>query len=84
MFTPTQHNVEVSYRQKKVRAEYIQAQRLVSLTGMRQVLGNTFIELGGRIHGMAQSSCLEAAETRAEIRNTLRAVEATGQAKIVS
>ncbi len=83
MFNPIQHNVELAYRQRKVRAEYIQAQRQVSLIGLRQILGNTFIEIGGRIHGMAQSSCMEAAETRGRVRGVLRTPDASVRASII-
>lgn len=72
MLPITQIHAEVKYRQKKTHAEYIQAQRQVSVVGLRQIIGNTVIEIGGRIHGMAQASCEEAAEARGRVRGVIR------------
>lgn len=74
MFHPILPDTEARYRQQHIRAEYIRAQRQVSISGMRQILGNSIIAMGTRIHGMAQGQCTDAAETRGLIRSTLRAV----------
>lgn len=79
MFHPTQIQVEVAYHQKKTRAEYIQAQRQISIGGLRQIIGNTIIEMGGRIYGVTQSSCQEAAEAHGRVRSVLRAPDKTVQ-----
>lgn len=83
MYHPTQQNTEVLYRQKNIRAEYIRAQRQVSIAGVRQIIGNTVIEIGGRIHGVAQSSCTEAAEARGKVRDVIRTSDAGIQATII-
>lgn len=82
MYNPTQQFAEVSYRQKRIRAGYIQAQRQVSIAGLRQIIGNTVIELGGRIHGVAQSSCQEATEAGSQVRDTLRTPDHSARARI--
>lgn len=64
---------EVAYRQQHVRTGYIEAQRLVTISGIRQILGNTILEVGSRIHGMAQAPCPAAAETRRLVRDIRRA-----------
>lgn len=63
---------EVMYRQQQLRTGYIESQRQVSISGMRQILGNTILELGSRVHGMAQVACPAAAETRSLVRETSR------------
>lgn len=72
MYQTTDLHTEVSYRQRQIRTGYIQAQRQVSVVGLRQILGNSVIELGGRIHGMAKAPCKEAAETRGRVRGVIR------------
>lgn len=67
-----QTDTEVEYRHQQIRTQYIESQRMVSVAGMRQILGNSVIALGGRIHGMAQGSCEDAAESRELIREALR------------
>lgn len=73
MFQLTHIEAEVAYRQQHIRAGYIQAQRQISISGVRQILGNTVIEVGSRIYGITQGSCTDAAEIRSMVRNTLRA-----------
>lgn len=72
MFQPMLPESEVIYRQQQVRTSYIQAQRQISIGGIRQILGNTVIEMGSRIHGMTQESCTDAAEFRSLMRNAMR------------
>lgn len=74
MFQPHLPETEITYRQHMLRTEYMRAQRQVSIAGIRQILGNTVIELGSRIHGMAQESCVEATEIREALRasNTVK------------
>lgn len=73
MFQLTASEAEVKYRQQHVHAGYIQAQRQISIGGIRQILGNTVIEIGSRIHGMTHGSCTDAAEISGMVRTTLRA-----------
>ena len=72
MFQPIFLETEVAYRQQHVRADFIQAQRQISIAGVRQILGNTVLEMGSRIYGVTQGSCNDAAEIRGMVRNTLR------------
>ena len=69
-FSPTEH--EVRYRHQQVHIGYVAAQRQMTSHGFRQLLGNTIIAMGNRIHGMAQGACGEAAENRGSIRAIVR------------
>lgn len=80
MYQTTDPKTEVTFRQKQIRAGYIQAQRQISVGGLRQILGNTVIEIGGKIHGMTQVPCMEAAQARGRVRGVLRAPGADIQA----
>lgn len=73
MFQPLLAETEVIYRHRQVQTTYIEAQRQVSVSGIRQIIGNTILELGSRIHGMAQAACPSAAESRGLVRNAMRA-----------
>lgn len=83
MYQPQLLNCEVLYRQKRIRTEYIQAQRQVSVVGLRQIIGNTVIEIGGRIYGVAQASCEEAAEARGRVRGVMCTTDASIQATVI-
>lgn len=72
MFQPIFPETEVAYRQQHIHAGYVQAQRQISVAGVRQILGNTVIEMGSRIYGMTQGSCTEAAEIRNVVRTIVR------------
>lgn len=65
-------DADIEYRRQQVHTEYITSQRQMSFVGIRQLLGNSVIALGSRIHGMAAESCQEAAETSDHIRTILR------------
>lgn len=82
MFQPHLPETEIMYRNQKLADEYLRAQRQISVAGLRQILGNTIIEIGSRIHGMARESCAEAAETHANIRDALSRSSQTTQAHI--
>lgn len=68
MFQPVIFETEVAYRQEQVRSQYIDSQRLVSIQGLREIIGNTFIQLGSSIHGKARAACKDAADSRALVR----------------
>ncbi len=72
MFIPPISEHELNYRQQQVHTDFVASQRQMSLNGLRQLLGNSVIELGSRIHGMTSGSCQEAAETSDHIRTILR------------
>lgn len=55
---------EVNYHQERVRTGFIASQRIVSVRGLREIIGNTFIQMGSHIHGRAMSACQDAAQTR--------------------
>ena len=72
MFLPPISEAEIQYRQRQVQTGFIASQRQITIAGMRQVLGNSVIAMGNRIHGMAAGSCQDAAETSNHIRTVLR------------
>ena len=63
---------EINYQQERVRTGFIASQRIVSVRGLREIIGNTFIQLGSSIHGRAMTACQDAAETRDLIRESRR------------
>lgn len=72
MFQPSITDAEVTYRHQQIRAQFIESQSLMSVAGIRHLIGNSIIAFGDYIYGKAQESCQEAAETRAQIRATMR------------
>ena len=54
---------DVNYHQQRVRTDFIASQRIVSIRGLREIIGNTFIQLGSNIHGKAKDACQDAART---------------------
>lgn len=83
MYQSTDPDIEVSYRQRQIQAGFVQAQRQVSVDGLRQILGNTVIELGGRIHGVTKAPCVEAAEARGRVRSVFRTDDTSTQPRII-
>ena len=67
MFQPRLPETEIMYRQEKLRGDFIRAQRQVSVIGLRQIIGSTIIEMGGRIHGVAKASCPDSDEAGASV-----------------
>ena len=72
MVLPPISEHELNYRHQQVHTAFVSSQRQMSLQGLRQLLGNSVIELGSRIHGMTSGSCQEAADTSDHIRTILR------------
>lgn len=72
MFQPHSMDTEVKYRQQTVQAEFLLAQRQMSISGIRQILGNTVIEMGSRIHGVSKGACPESAEIASIIRSSVK------------
>jgi hypothetical protein len=74
---------EIEYRQESVRTDFIESQRIVSIRGVREMIGNTFMQLGASIHGKAREACRDAAETCDLICETRREwQDSTGQRSI--
>ncbi len=63
---------DVNYHQERVRAEFIASQRTVSIRGFREIIGNTFIQIGSSIHGKAMDACQDAARTHELLSETQR------------
>lgn len=59
MFPLNTIDFEVSYRHQQVRTQFIESQRIVSIAGMRHLLGNSLMAFGSYIYGKAQESCQE-------------------------
>jgi hypothetical protein len=66
----TQH--EIAEKQQSIRQGYLQSQRAMTIAGLRQILGNTIIAFGTRLHGAAEAHREEMAEGR--IARELRGV----------
>ncbi len=47
MFTPA----DIAARQQTVRNDYRRSQRAITISGFRQLMGNTLIAVGTRLHG---------------------------------
>lgn len=57
MFLHQITNADVEYHHQQIRTTYASAQRLISINGLREILGNTFIQMGSYIHGKAKDAC---------------------------
>lgn len=76
MFLNQITNADVEYHHQQVRAMYASAQRLISINGLREIVGNTFIQMGSHIHGKAKDACDDV-----EARQASRHLLATGMVK---
>lgn len=72
MFPLNTLDFEVNYRHQQVRTQFIESRRIVSIAGMRHLLGNSLMAFGSYIYGKAQESCQEAEASRESIRATMR------------
>ena len=72
MFLHQLTNADVEYHHQQIRTTYASAQRLISINGLREIVGNTFIQMGSYIHGKAKEACQDAAQTRDLIRQSQR------------
>lgn len=66
MFLHHVTDADVEYHNNQVRSNYISAQRLISIQGLREIVGNTFIQMGSEIRGKAKQARDEAATRAAE------------------
>lgn len=69
MFNPYILDSDVARHHEKVRMDYVAAQRPVSLRGLREIVGHTFIRVGTSIQGRAREACEECAETGRSLTN---------------
>ena len=76
MFLHQITNADVEYHHQQIRTTYASAQRLISINGLREIVGNTFIQMGSYIHGKAKDACGDV-----EARQASRHLLATGLIK---
>lgn len=70
MFLTHLSDADVAYHHDQVRSNYLSAQRLISIRGLREIVGNTFIQMGSGIRGKARKASTEA-EVKAIARRSL-------------
>jgi hypothetical protein len=63
MFNPYLFESDVAWHHDKIRRDFAASQLPVSLRGVREVIGHTFIRAGTIIQGKAREACVECAET---------------------
>lgn len=71
MFLREINALEVAEHQALVRSHYASSQHTFTVDGLRELIGNTFIQIGASIHGKAKDVCQEA-EARRQAEQLLR------------
>lgn len=66
MFLHQITNADIDYHNEKIRLGYVSSQRLISINGLREIIGNTFIQMGSNIRGKAKDVCQEVEAQRTD------------------